>query len=119
MLWNKLKLNADKTHLMTVGTSKRLQTQDTKVAVVIDGCVLEESMDEVEVLRGCQIEPDLKWHKELLKKLRKRLNALENLRNIIPFHLRKIISEGIFENVLSYCLPLLEAVTRVRLKHYK
>ena len=26
--------------------------------------------------------------------------------NIIPFHLRKIISEGIFVDVLSYCLPL-------------
>ena len=58
---------------------------------------------------GCHIEPTLKWHKqveELLKKLKTRLTALENLRSIIPFHLRKRITEGIFTSVLTYCLPL-------------
>ena len=52
---------------------------------------------------GCKIAPELKWHKQiekLLKKLRKRLTALENLKNIIPFHLRKVITEGIFKSVL-------------------
>ena len=109
MLGNKLKLNADKTHLMTVGTSSRLKLQDQSVVVVMDGFVLEESDDKVETLLGCQIEPGLKWHKqidELLKKLKKRLTALENLRNIIPYHLRKTITEGIFTSVLVYCLPV-------------
>ena len=41
-----------------------------------------------------------------MKKLKKRITALQNLRNIIPFHLRKRITEGIFTSVLSYCLPL-------------
>ena len=41
-----------------------------------------------------------------MKKLKKRLTALENLRNIIPFHLRKRITEGIFTSVLCYCLQL-------------
>ena len=97
MLGNRLKLNADKTHLMTVGTNRRLQLQVESVDVVMDGFVLEESVDKVEVLLGCQIEPTLKWHKqieELLKKLRKRLTALESLRNIIPYKLRKTITEG-------------------------
>ena len=65
--------------------------------------------DKFETLLGCQIEPTLKWHKqveELLKKLKKRLTALENLRTIIPYHLRKRITEGIFTSVLVYCLPL-------------
>ena len=109
MLSNKLKLNADKTHLMTVGTSARLQLQDSQVVVEMDGCVLEESEERFETLLGCQIEPTLKWHKqveELLKKLKKRLTALANLRNIIPFHLRKRITEGIFTSVLVYCLPV-------------
>ena len=109
MLGNKLKLNADKTHLMTVGTSSRLRLQEESVVVVMDGCVLQESVDKVETLLGCQIEPSLKWHKqveELLKKLKKRLTALENLRFIIPFHLRKTITEGIFTSVLAYCLPV-------------
>ena len=109
MAGNKLKLNADKTHLMTVGTSRRLQMQESQVVVVMDDCALEESDDKFETLLGCQIEPDLKWHKqveELIKKLKKRLTALANLRNIIPLHLRKTITEGIFTSVLSYCLPV-------------
>ena len=109
MLSNKLKLNADKTHLMTVGTSARLRNQESSIVVRMDGIDLEESDDKFETLLGCQIEPHLKWHKqieELLKKLKKRLTALENLRNIIPFHLRKRITEGIFTSVLTYCLPL-------------
>ena len=61
---NKLKLNADKTHLMTVGTSARLQLQHSQVEVMMDGFILEESLEKVETLLGCQIEPILKWHKQ-------------------------------------------------------
>ena len=107
MMANKLKLNADKTHLLTVGTSRRLQSLENKVQVVMDGYTLEES--KVETLLGCQIEPGLKWHKhieELVKKLRKRLTGLAHLRNILPFNLRKTITEGMFTSVLAYCLPV-------------
>ena len=48
MAGNKLKLNADKTHIMTVGTSTRLQMQSSQVRVVMDGFTLEESKDKVE-----------------------------------------------------------------------
>ena len=109
MMGNKLKLNADKTHLMTVGTSRRLQSLETKVSVVMDGFTLVESSDKVETLLGCLIEPGLKWHKqvdELVGKLRKRLTALAHLRNIVPYHLRKTITEGMFTSVMSYCLPV-------------
>ena len=109
MMGNKLKLNADKTHLMTVGTSRRLQSLEAKVNVVMDGFTLVESSDKVETLLGCQIEPGLKWHKqvdELVGKLRKRLTALAHLRNIVPYHLRKTITEGMFTSVMSYCLPV-------------
>ena len=109
MLGNRLKLNAGKTHLMTVGTRARLQLQNTELVVRMDDCQLEESTDKVETLLGCEVEPDLKWHKqveELIKKLRKRLTALQNLRNIIPFSLRKRITEGVFTSVLAYCLPV-------------
>ena len=109
MMGNKLKLNAEKTHLMTVGTRARLQLQESQVIVQMDGHQLEESLDQFETLLGCQIEPSLKWHIQidnLLKKLKKRLTGLQNLRNIIPFHLRKQITEGIFTSVLAYCLPV-------------
>ena len=109
MLGNKLKLNADKTHLMTVGTSRRLQLQDSKVVVHMDGYQLQESTELKETLLGCQVEPSLKWHEQvedLLQKLRTRLTALNKLRNIIPYQQRKRIVEGIFTSVLAYCLPV-------------
>ena len=109
MAGNKLKLNADKTHLMTVGTIERLRRQQSDVMVYMDGHQLTESPEQFETLLGCQVEPSLKWHvqiNELLKKLKKRLTGLQNLRNIIPFKLRKQITGGIFNSVLSYCLPV-------------
>ena len=51
----------------------------------------------------------MKWHKqvnELLGKLKKRLTGLAHLRNILPYNLRKTITEGIFTSVLAYCLPV-------------
>ena len=82
---NKLKLNADKTHLMTMGTQERLQLQNSSVLVMMDGFKLEESKEKVETMLGCEVEPTLKWHKQiemLLKKLRKRLTGLAKLRSI-------------------------------------
>ena len=102
MMGNKLKLNADKTHLLTVGTIERLRALEDKVTVVMDGYTLVESGDKVETLLDCKIEPGMKWHKhmgELIKKLRKRLTGLAHLRNILPFKLRKTITEGMFMSV--------------------
>ena len=65
MMGNRLELNADKTHLMTDGTSRRLQMQENKMEVVTDETVLEESKDRFEILLECQIEPQLKWHKQV------------------------------------------------------
>ena len=92
MKGNTLKLNASKTHLMTAGTGARLQSQVSSVVVRMDGCLLEESADKVETLLGLQIEPSLKWHKqvgELTDKLKKRPTGLAHLRNILPYTLRK------------------------------
>ena len=78
MLGNKLKLNADKTHLMTVGTQRRLQMQEENAVVYMDDCRLGESEDKCETLLGCLIEPGLKWHKQvnqLIMKLKNRLTA--------------------------------------------
>ena len=109
MKGNKLKLNATKTHLLTVRTAARLRMQETSLVVSMDGFILNESEDKVETLLGVQIEPNLKWHKqveELLKKLKKRLAVLTHLRNILNFDMRKRITEGIFTSVLVYCLPV-------------
>ena len=119
MIGNKLKLNADKTHMMTVGTNARLRLQDSPVIVNMDGCLIDESEDKFETLLGVQIEPSLKWHiqvEELLKKLKKRLTGLAHLRNILPLGLRKRITEGMFTSVLVYCLPVFGGCDRFEME---
>ena len=109
MKGNKLKLNATKTHLLTVGTSERLRLQVSPVVVRMDGYILKESEDKVETLLGVEVEPTLKWHRQVqlvVAKLKKRLTGLASLSCILPFNLRKRVSEGIFTSVLVYCLPL-------------
>ena len=110
MQGNTLKLNADKTHLMTVGTSRSLQRQEDSLTVYMDNCRLGESEDKCETLLGCQIEPGLKWHKQvsqLILKLKKRLTAPEKLRNVIPQRVQKNLTQRSFTSVLVYCLPSL------------
>ena len=109
MASNKFKLNASKTHLMTVGTGERLRNLETKVDVVMDGVQLVESKENCELLLGCDLQSNLKWHTQvenLVKKLRKRLVGLNSLKYILPFQSRKQITLGMFNSVLVYCLPL-------------
>ena len=75
----------------------------------MDGIELEESEERFEVLLGCHIQANLKWQRlvlELQKKLKKRIAGLAHLKFILPYQLRKIVSEGMFNSVLGYCLPL-------------
>jgi hypothetical protein len=106
---NQLKLNADKTHLLTVGTLQRLNGLPENVKVTMDGVELEESVEKCELLLGCIVEPNLKWKlqvKRLLEKLKKRLTGLSSIKYIVPNHTRNTITIGIFNSVLVYCLPL-------------
>ena len=109
MQGNKLKLNADKTHLLTVETAERLRVQESSVQVSMDGFVLKESEEKVETLLGIQVEPGLKWHKQvqfLQNKLKNRITGLTTLSNALPYGLTKRVTEGIFTSVLVYCLPV-------------
>ena len=109
MLANKLKLNADKTHLLTLGTQQRLHTLPHHPEVHMDGVLLEEDKDKCELLLGCSIQGNLKWHVQvanLLSKLKTRLTGLNKIKFIVPFHTRKVITQSIFNSILVYCLPL-------------
>ena len=109
MVENQLKLNADKTHILTLGTQERLSKPGYKVSITMDGYALEESPDKSETLLGIEIDSNLKWHNQiakLLQKLKKRLAGLAHIKFVLPYHLRKIVSEGMFNSVLVYCLPL-------------
>jgi hypothetical protein len=119
MRQNKLKLNAGKTHILTVGTEQKLRTLTTTMQVTMDGHLLEEDPSKCEFLLGCKIESGLKWtqHVEyLLGKLRKRLVALSHLKYIAPLSVRKTVAVGIFNSVLTYCLPLFGGCSLTNLK---
>ena len=116
---NKLKLNPDKTHILTMGTQKRLSNLSETVKVTMDNVELKEDPSKCELLLGCKIQANLKWHQQvasLLTKLRKRLTGLNHLKYICPFHIRKTITEGIFNSVLVYCLPLFGGLDKGQLK---
>ena len=109
MLENMLQLNAGKTHLLTLGTRERLAIPGNKVSVTMDGVALEEDPSHSEKLIGIIVDSNLKWHGQveaLLHKLKNRLGGLSHVRHVLPFRLRKIVTEGIFNSVLGYCLPL-------------
>ena len=77
--------------------------------MIIDGDMQKEDDEKYELLLGCQIQANLKWHRQvdLLKsRLRTRLAGLTKLKFIVPFPTRKTITEGLFNSVLLYCLPL-------------
>ena len=106
---NKIKLNAEKTHVLTVGTNLRVDNLENKLEVELNNTKLKESSERCEKLLGVQIQYNLKWHKtiaELRRKLKSRLAGLLKLRYIVPFNSLKIITQGIFNSILVYCLPL-------------
>ena len=116
---NKLKLNPDKTHILTMGTQQRLNTLPENISVTMDDVVLEEDPAKCELLLGCQMAANLKWHQQvsrLLEKLRTRLTGLAHLKFICPFNIRKTITEGLFNSVMVYCLPLFGGMDKGQLR---
>ena len=116
---NRLKLNPEKTHILTIGTAERLRKLPQLVQVTMDNVILQEDSGKSEFLLGCHIQGNLKWEsqvKVLLKKLRNRLLGLGALRYIAPFNVRKQVAEGIFTSVLVYCLPVYGGLDKGDLK---
>ena len=108
MLQNRLKLNNEKTHILTVGTSQRLR-QSSSVHVSMNDVTLEESTNKYEQLLGLSVQSDLKWHQHVLnlqRKLKTRLAGLWKLRLVVPLKMLKTIIDGIFNSTLTYCLPV-------------
>ena len=75
----------------------------------MDGIVLQENSQKYEELLGISVEYNLKWHRtidQLQTRLKSRLAGLAKLKFIVPFPFLKTITQGIFNSVLIYCLPL-------------
>ena len=88
MASNQFKLNASKTHLMTVGTRERLRTLDSKVDVTMDGVQLVESKEASELLLGCELQSDLKLHTQI-EKLVDKLKKSQESQVCPPFQDKK------------------------------
>ena len=76
---NRLKLNADKSHILTLGTQRRMAMLPRKLEIRIENTILKESSTGSESLLGCHIDGSLKWNSQvrlLVGKLIKRLNYL-------------------------------------------
>ena len=119
MRQNRFKLNAEKTHVLTVGTYARVDNLENKVEVEMDSITVHEGDERCEKLLGVIIEYNLKWHKtiaELRVKLKSRLAGLLKLRYVVPYNYLKIITQGIFNSILIYCLPLYGGCDRADLE---
>ena len=75
----------------------------------MDGVDLVECENGRECLLGVIIQSDLKWTAQieaLCGKLKIRLAGIEKVRRVMSSSAKKIIIEGVFISVLSYCLPV-------------
>ena len=109
MSFNKLKLNAEKTNVMLMGTSARLSTLETPLEVELAGIKLKQNESRSEILLGVKIQSNLKWSEQikcLVSKLQIRLAGLEKLKYNMNRQKRKTIVQGVFSSVLCYCIPL-------------
>ena len=100
-----IQTECSKTHVLTVGTSARVDNLETRLEVEMDNITVERC----EKLLGVNIESNLNRHKtiaELRLKLKSRLAGLLKLRYVVPYNYLKIITHGIFNSILVYCLPL-------------
>ena len=89
---------------MTLGTSQRLQRLDSVLEVEMNGITLEESSSKSELLLGCCISSNLKWHcqiNQVLDRLKKRIAALETIKNVVDFDTRKRLTEGLFTSIVG------------------
>ena len=99
-------LNADKTHLLVIGTAQRLRRLDLEnsVNIKMDNYALAQSEGNYEDLLGVRIQANWKWSQhisELRKRLKTRLNGLCKIKYIVGQNFRKTIAEGIFTSVLT------------------
>ena len=110
MVTNQLVINADKTHLLVMG-SKKMDTARHRVELQAGEHIIYPS--ETEKLLGCNINQNLKWkthvqagESSLTKQLTSRLNALQKVSAYATFETRLSAANGVFMSVLDYLLPL-------------
>ena len=75
----------------------------------MDGFPLKESDEKSEKLLGVIFQPNLKWNAhllELLGKLKDRITGMIKVKHVVSLAFRKTLAEGLFNSVLTYCMPV-------------
>ena len=110
MVGNKLVINADKTHLIVMGSKKHENVRQTVQLIAGQHRILPS---ESEKLLGCNINQNLKWkthiqtgESSLLRQLTSRLNALQKVSVHATFKTRLSAANGVFMSILSYLIPV-------------
>ena len=110
MVKNKLVINADKTHLVVMG-SKAVTRARQAVSMRAGKFMIHPT--ETEKLLGCNIHQNLKWkfhiqtgENSLIKNLTRKVNALQKVCTHASFKTRLAASNGVFMSTLTYLLPV-------------
>ena len=110
MVKNKLVINADKTHLVVMG-SRAANRARQAVCMKAGDFIIHPS--DTEKLLGCNIHQNLRWkahiqtgENSLIKNLTKKVNALYRVCTNATFKTRLAATNGVFMSTLSYFLPV-------------
>ena len=123
MAANKLVINADKTHLIVMGT-KATAKRRGEVTLQADQHVIAPS--RTEKLLGGYMSEDLKWKEHILgndqslsNQLTSRVNGLLMVAARAPFSIRLSVANGIFMSKLCYLMQLWGGTDGTFSKHFK
>ena len=76
---------------------------------IIRNIRLQESEDKCENILGVIFQRDLKWNKQVLAvcaKLKQRLGGLSKIRHVANTRTKKLVADGIFTSILTFCIPV-------------
>ena len=110
MVANKLVINADKTHLLVMGTQAMCEARQQVQLRAGEHIITPTSTEK---LLGCNIHENMKWgehiqnnEQSLIRQLTSRVNALYKLSVNATFKTRLMAANGAFMSVLMYLVPL-------------
>ena len=110
MAANKLVINADKTHLLVLG-SRAMAERKILVSMQADGHTITPSKQEK--LLGCIVSENLKWRHHIMEheqsiimQLTSRVNGLTLITSRADFHTKLMVANGLIISKLSYLIQL-------------
>ena len=110
MASNKLVINADKTHLLVLGT-KAMDEKRSLVSMLADEHIIKPSRQEK--LLGCIVSDNLKWkhhildhEQSLIRQLTRRVNGLAMITSRADFKTKLLVANGLIMSKVCYLIQL-------------